>query len=109
MASAMAEFAAEAEPDGNKAEKASPIRPLRASEVHDSRVRRIAATTPNMICPRERTTSRPALPPPVHESEENNPKVTHGVRVQTVNVNQALENCGALLENCPYPPDRGGT
>ena len=31
---------------------ASAIRPWRASEVHDSRVRRIAATTPNIICPK---------------------------------------------------------
>jgi hypothetical protein len=27
-------------------------RPLRASEVHDSRVRRIAAITPDMVCPK---------------------------------------------------------
>src|SRR6478752_3177507 len=31
---------------------ASVITPWRASEVHDSRVRRIAATTPNIICPK---------------------------------------------------------
>ena len=31
---------------------ASAIKPSRASEVHDSRVRRIAATTPDIICPR---------------------------------------------------------
>ncbi len=31
---------------------ASPSRPSRASEVHDSRVRRIAATTPDIICPK---------------------------------------------------------
>src|SRR6266568_3347182 len=31
---------------------ASAITPWRASEVHDSRVRRIAATTPDIICPK---------------------------------------------------------
>ena len=29
-----------------------PIRPLRASDVHDSKVRRIATITPDMVCPK---------------------------------------------------------
>src|SRR5262249_35618458 len=29
-----------------------PIRPLRASDVHDSRVRRITTITPDMVCPK---------------------------------------------------------
>src|SRR6266850_8204168 len=41
---------------------ASAITPWRASEVHDSRFRRIAATTPDIICPKKRTTADPALP-----------------------------------------------
>ena len=31
---------------------ASPIRPLRTSDVHDSKVRRIAMITSDMICPK---------------------------------------------------------
>src|SRR3954470_10635387 len=104
MASVIALSAASAEPAGSKAEKASPIRPLRASEEHDSRVRRIAATTPDMICPkgtlRQERLDRnarletqgfgPGATPAVHESNENSPFVTPGVRVQTVNVNPVV-------------------
>src|SRR5205085_11765546 len=42
------------------ANAASPIRPLRASDVHDSSVRRIATITPDMVAPRPHKSTRPA-------------------------------------------------
>ena len=107
----MAMSAASEEPMGSNAEKASPIRPLRAIEVHDSRVRRIAATTPDMIGPKEtlknarleRKKFTPGATPAVLESNENSPFVTPRVRVQTVNVNQVVENCAPFLENFRQP------
>jgi len=44
---------------------------------------------------------RPGASPAVHESNENSPFVTPGVRVQTVNVNQVVENCVTVLEKSP--------
>src|SRR5262245_4320257 len=48
----MAESAAEADSGDIDKVVASAITPWRASEVHDSRVRRIAATTPDIIRPK---------------------------------------------------------
>src|SRR4029077_12875265 len=48
--------------------------PLRASDEHDSRVRRIAAITPDMVCPK-RTKLRPASPAG-RESRDNIAKRT---------------------------------
>src|ERR1700682_2916557 len=44
------------------------IRPLRASDVHDSRVRRIATITPDMVCPKPHDLTPGASPhdPPEH-------------------------------------------
>jgi hypothetical protein len=52
-----------------------------------------------MIGPKETLDFRPGASPAVHESKEDNPNETQGVRVQTVNVNEAVENCAAALEN----------
>src|SRR4051794_20029212 len=54
-------------------EVASEITPWRASEVHDSRVRRIAATTPDIICPKNARLQARRLPPAVHESGREYP------------------------------------
>ncbi len=78
------------------------VRPLRASDVHDSRVRRIATITPDMVCPKTaRLCARPD--PAVRESSDNIPKETRRVRVQTVNVNPgAKKGCQRPVE--PKPP-----
>ena len=70
---------------------ASAIRPWRASEVHDSRVRRIAATTPDIICPRTHD-CRPGVYPAVHRSSREYPHRESAGRVQTVNANLAVKN-----------------
>src|SRR5882724_2512233 len=67
------------------------VRPLRASDVHDSRVQRIAAITPDMVCPKPHDFT-PRRSPAVRESSDNIPKGSSRVRVQIVNV-----NCGAKI------------
>src|SRR6516165_2504424 len=59
---------------GPPTEAAATVRPLRASNEHDSRVRRIAAITPDMVCPK-RTKLRPASPAG-RESRDNIAKPT---------------------------------
>jgi hypothetical protein len=68
-------------------------RPPRASEVHDSKVRRNAVITPDMIYPNPHE-FRPGESPTVRESSDNIVKETRGVRVQTVYVNRAAKKCG---------------
>jgi hypothetical protein len=64
----------------------APAMPPRTSEVHDSKVRRITATTPDIGSPQTaRRYDRQSLA--VHESINNILKRTRGVRVQTVNGN----------------------
>ncbi len=70
------------------------IRPLRASEVHDSRVRRIAAITPDMVCPKPHDYT-PGASPAVRESYDNIPNGSQRVRVQTVNAKSGREKSGA--------------
>ena len=60
------------------------IRPLRASDVHDSKVRRIATITPDMVCPKPHDFT-PGAFPAVRESNDNIPNGSRPVRVQTVN------------------------
>jgi len=43
---------AQAGPVDGSAAVANPIRPSPANDVHDSRVRRIATITPDMVCPK---------------------------------------------------------
>jgi hypothetical protein len=74
----------------------SAITPLRASDVHDSKVRRIATITPDMFAP-NRTTLRPAITPAVRESNDNIPNRSRRVRVQTVNANPYAKKCGIKL------------
>src|ERR1700733_1142378 len=72
------------------------IRPLRANDVHDSKVRRIDAITPDMVCPKPHdfapgarlTQSRYlflAVRAPVRESNDNILNGSRPVRVQIVN------------------------
>jgi hypothetical protein len=66
------------------------IRPLRASDVHDSKVRRIAAITPDMVCPKPHN-STPGATSAVRESNDNIPNGSRRVRVQTVNAKPCRE------------------
>src|SRR5579863_5310277 len=67
--------------------------PLRASEAHDCRVRRITAVTPDMACPRAHDiTARRS--PTARESTDNIAKRSEPVRVQTVNVNRGAKKSG---------------
>src|SRR6202035_6190507 len=68
------------------------VRPLRASDVHDSRVRRIAAITPDMVCPKTARLHDRRMTT-VRESRDNIPKGSWRVRVQTVNANPGTEKC----------------
>jgi hypothetical protein len=61
--------------------------------VHDSRVRRIATITPDMVCPKPHDFSPGVLDPTVRESNDNIPIRTRRVRVQTVNANRAAKKC----------------
>ncbi len=58
--------------------------------MHDSKVRRNAAITPDMIYPNPHDL-RPGESPAVRESSDNIAKGTRGVRVQIVNVNCATQ------------------
>jgi hypothetical protein len=61
--------------------------------VHDSRVRRIAAITPDMVCPKPHD-STPGASPAVRESYDNIPNGSRRVRVQTVNAKSGREKSG---------------
>src|SRR6185312_2542442 len=64
---------------------ANPITPLRASDEHDSSVRRIDPITPDILrAPRQHQFAR-GIFPTARESKDNIAKGTPGVRVQTVN------------------------
>jgi hypothetical protein len=69
------------------------IKPLRANDVHDSRVRRIDTITPDMVCPKPHDITADANPA-VRESINNIPNRTRPVRVQTVNANCVAKKCG---------------
>ena len=58
--------------------------PPRTIDVHDSRVRRIAPITPDMNDPNP-------SPSATRESNDNIPKGTRRVRVQTVNANRDVK------------------
>ena len=72
----------------------APAMPPRTSEVHDSKVRRITAITPDMFAPKphDDTTGKSIA---VRESANNILKRSRRVRVQTVNGNPAMEKCAA--------------
>src|SRR6185312_6153733 len=73
---------------------ANPIAPLRASEEHDSSVRRIDPITPDILrAPRQHQFAR-GIFPTARESKDNIAKGTPGVRVQTVNGDGAGEKSG---------------
>src|SRR4051812_40063487 len=110
IVSAKARSAAEAGSAGSSSMATNPLRPWRASEVHDSRFRRIAATTPDMICPRTHELRPGAFPRRARIVKENNPKGTRWVRVRTVNANLVgikCENFWKSLRSCA--PIRGLT
>ena len=71
--------------------------PLRASDVHDSRVRRIAAITPDMVCPKPHE-STTGIQSAVRESDDNIPKGTRRVRVQTVNANRIAKKAAVRVK-----------
>jgi hypothetical protein len=77
------------------------IRPLRASDEHDSRVRRIATITPDMVCPKPHDFT-PGDDPTVRESIDNIPNGSRRVRVQTVNANSAAKKCGIKLDRSDF-------
>ena len=62
----------------------SVIRPWRASDVHDSSVRRIDTITPDFNCPNPHDNT-PGAYPAVREANDNIPNGSPPVRVQTVN------------------------
>ena len=62
----------------------SVIKPWRASDVHDSSVRRIDTITPDINCPKPHDNA-PGAYPAVRESNDNIPNGSQRVRVQTVN------------------------
>ena len=83
-------------------QEAVPIRPWRASDVHDSKARRIDAITPDMVCPKPhdfapgaRWNAKPvpflADRAPVRESNDNILNGSRPVRVQTVNAKPRRE------------------
>jgi len=61
--------------------------PSRTSDVHDSKVRRIAAITPDMVSPKPHD-STTGVQSTVRESTDNIPFGSRAVRVQIVNANR---------------------
>src|SRR3954454_3666988 len=72
---------------GQTTTPARPIRPLRASGGHDSRVRRIATITPDIVRPKPHDFAPGAPQAAVRESKDNISNGTRRVRVQIVNAN----------------------
>jgi hypothetical protein len=61
--------------------------------VHDSRVRRIATITPDMVRPKPHDFAPDAIQLAARESKDNIPNRTPRVRVQIVNVNRGAKKC----------------
>jgi hypothetical protein len=73
---------------------ATPTMPSRTSDVHDSKVRRIAAITSDIVRPKPHDSTTDVST--VRESKHNIPIGSLRVRVRIVNANCIAKKCAAL-------------